>query len=72
MTNHYPPKFWRTLAEEALGVASELEDPECKRVMAGIAAAYEQLARFADLRQSIDSMISTAHDQEPPPAHSPS
>ncbi len=35
---------WRALAEEAWAAANEMTDPEARRVLKFIAAAYERLA----------------------------
>ena len=70
MTDQYPPEYWQARAADALAAASKLEDPECKRVMLGIAAAYEQLARAPERRQSYTGMVSTSQDEPSEPAPS--
>jgi hypothetical protein len=42
---------WRSLAAEAHAIAVEMTDPEAKRIMLGIAAGYELLARHAQSRK---------------------
>ena len=41
---------WRALASEARNTALEMNDPEAKRALLFIAAAYERLARGAQKR----------------------
>jgi hypothetical protein len=41
---------WRKLAMEARAVASELTDPDAKRIMLSNAEGYERLARRAEAR----------------------
>ena len=38
--------YWLDRAEEARTIASDIRNPECKRIMADIAASYEHLARL--------------------------
>jgi hypothetical protein len=42
---------WRALASEARNTALEMADPEAKRALLFIAAAYERLARGAQKRK---------------------
>jgi len=42
---------WRVLASEAHSIALEMTDPEAKRALLFIAAAYERLARGAQKRK---------------------
>lgn len=42
---------WRMLANEARSTASEMTDPEARRALLFIAAAYERLARGAQTRK---------------------
>jgi hypothetical protein len=44
-------KHWRDRADEARSVASNLHDPETRRMMLGIAEAYEKLALRAEQRE---------------------
>jgi hypothetical protein len=44
------PKHWRNRAEEARTRAGEMNDPEAKRQMLGIARGYERLAERAEER----------------------
>jgi hypothetical protein len=41
---------WRAQAEEARTIASQLTNPESKRIMLGIALCYVQLAQLAEER----------------------
>jgi hypothetical protein len=45
-------KRWRDRAEEALAIADQMGDPECKRILIGIANAYAQLARNVEARRA--------------------
>jgi hypothetical protein len=45
-------KRWRDRAEEALAIAHQMSDAECKRILLAIANAYAQLARTAEARKS--------------------
>jgi hypothetical protein len=42
---------WRALAEEARATAMEMSDPDARRALLFIAAAYERLARGAQKRK---------------------
>jgi len=42
---------WRALAAEARTAATQLTDPEAKRTLLFIAAAYDRLARHAAARK---------------------
>jgi hypothetical protein len=44
------PKHWRNRAHEARARAGELDDPEAKRQMLGIARGYDRLAERAEKR----------------------
>jgi hypothetical protein len=44
------PQHWRERAEEARTNAEQINDPEAKRLMLGIAASYERLALRAEER----------------------
>ena len=44
------PDHWRSRAEEARCIAEDMGDAEAKRMMLGIAAGYEKLARHAEGR----------------------
>ena len=44
------PTHWRKRAEEARGVADQLDDPIAKRTMLDIALSYEQLAALAEAK----------------------
>jgi hypothetical protein len=44
------PKHWRDRAHEARTRAGELNDPEAKRQMLGIARGYDRLAERAEGR----------------------
>jgi hypothetical protein len=41
------PKCWRSYAEETLRIAEQMKDPECKRLLMGVAETYAELARRA-------------------------
>jgi hypothetical protein len=41
---------WRARAEGARELAEQLKDPECKRIMLGIAASYVTLGQMAEER----------------------
>jgi len=43
---------WRRLEAEALTVAASMTDPEPRRIMHSIAAAYRRLAERAELRKT--------------------
>jgi hypothetical protein len=47
-------ELWRALASEARNAAQEMLDPEAKRALLFIAAAYERLARSAQTRKNRD------------------
>jgi hypothetical protein len=44
------PKHWVDRAKEARAVAEQIDDPEAKRTMLGIADDYERLAQRAQER----------------------
>ena len=44
------PQHWRDRAEEARAVADQLDDPDARRTMLGIADEYERLALNAERR----------------------
>ena len=46
------PEQWRKRAEEARTVADGMRNPETKRIMLGIAASYEVLAKRAEQRRA--------------------
>jgi hypothetical protein len=41
------PRYWRNYADETLAIAEQMTDPECKRLLIGVAETYAQLARRA-------------------------
>jgi hypothetical protein len=41
------PRYWRSYAEETLAIAEQMKDPECKRLLMGVAETYAELARRA-------------------------
>jgi hypothetical protein len=41
------PRYWRSYAEETLTIAEQMKDPECKRLLMGVAETYAELARRA-------------------------
>ena len=43
---------WRAQAEEARSIADQLANPDCKRIMLGIALGYVQLAQLAETRDA--------------------
>ena len=43
-------RHWRERAEEARAVAGQLNHPEAKRIMLGIAEGYERMAKLAEER----------------------
>jgi hypothetical protein len=45
------PSRWWALAAEARAVASELTDPQARKIMLKIAESYERLARRAEDRK---------------------
>jgi hypothetical protein len=45
---------WRELADEARHAAEQMTDPEARRALLFIAAAYERLARSANRRKDHD------------------
>src|SRR5262245_21672245 len=48
----YTPKYWRAYAEEMLTIAEQMNDPECKRMVTGIAETYTKLAHHAAAREA--------------------
>jgi hypothetical protein len=46
------PTVWRKRAEEARVQGEEMKDPECRRVMFGIAESYQRMAEHAEHRLS--------------------
>ena len=44
------PKHWLDRAKEARALAEQIDDPEAKRTMLGIADDYERLAKRAEER----------------------
>jgi hypothetical protein len=44
------PKHWLDRAKEARALAGQMNDPEAKRTMLGIAEDYERLAKRAEER----------------------
>jgi hypothetical protein len=54
------PGYWKGRAEEARGMAAQMENPDSKRIMLGIADGYEQMARSAALiRMSRETLLVT-------------
>src|SRR5262245_30199989 len=51
VTGPLMPKYWRSYAEETLTIAEQMTDPECKRMLTGVAETYAQLARHAAARK---------------------
>jgi hypothetical protein len=49
-TSFNDPAHWRQRAQEARGIADQLDDPAAKRAMLEIAQSYEQLAAIAEKR----------------------
>jgi hypothetical protein len=45
------PEHWRSRAEEARAIASDLNDPETQRIMLEVAKGYDRLAEHAEQRQ---------------------
>jgi hypothetical protein len=45
-------KRLRTLAAEALAIAEQMTDPDCRRQMFDVAACYERLADHVDARKA--------------------
>lgn len=41
------PRYWRSFAEATRAIAEQMEDPECKRMLLGVAETYAELARRA-------------------------
>jgi len=40
-------RYWQSYAEETLTVAAQMTNPECKRMLVGVAESYANLARHA-------------------------
>jgi hypothetical protein len=57
----HDPKFWRDMAEEAQRLADEMRDPESRRIMAGLAADYERLARYAEVVENAALTLRRLH-----------
>jgi hypothetical protein len=53
-------KHWRERAEEARAVAESLKDPHARRMMLGIAQAYQKLAHRAEERVSNEAHAAIA------------
>src|SRR5262245_35503234 len=34
------PRYWRSFAEETLAIAEQMKDPECRRLLMGVAETY--------------------------------
>jgi hypothetical protein len=45
-------RHWLDRAEEARAVAGQINDPEARRVMLGIAEGYERMAKLAEERNA--------------------
>jgi hypothetical protein len=41
------PRYWQNYAEETRTMAEQMKDPECKRLLVGVAETYAELARRA-------------------------
>ena len=50
-TSEEAPAYWRRRAEEARQAAEQMVDPISKKTLLAIAAAYEELAAFADAKK---------------------
>ena len=48
-------KVWRRRAEEARGVAQQMDDPETKRILEEIAKSYDQIAELGEARERADA-----------------
>jgi hypothetical protein len=57
-------KRLRALAVEAFAVAAQMTDPECRRMMMGVAACYERLADNAAGRDATERPANTDGDRE--------
>jgi hypothetical protein len=44
-------RHWLDRAEKARAIAGQMNDPEAKRVMLGIADGYERMAKLAEERR---------------------
>jgi hypothetical protein len=40
-------RYWRSYCEETRTIAKQMKDPECKRMLIGVAGTYAELARRA-------------------------
>jgi len=47
----HSPRYGRARVEETLTIANQMTDPECKRLLIGVAQTYAQLARLATRRE---------------------
>lgn len=56
--------YWRPMASEALAFADDMTDPESKRAMLEVAAAYEALIRGSPVGDMaiVDSRTVVEHD----------
>jgi hypothetical protein len=50
------PRYWRNYADETLAIAEQMNDPECKRLLMGVAESYAQLARHAAAEETAKDM----------------
>lgn len=41
------PRYWRNYADATRAIAEQTKDPECKRILMGVAESYAELARRA-------------------------
>ena len=47
------PDHWRQRAEESRAIAAQFDDPDTRRMLLGLAAAYEGLAERAAERREL-------------------
>ena len=45
-------RFWRNRADEVLALVDQMTDPQCKKLLLGVAHAYAELARHAEAREA--------------------
>jgi len=55
--------YWLDRAEEARAIATEIRNPECRRIMVEIAASYNHLATLTDDFQCA-AMTPVSHQEE--------
>jgi hypothetical protein len=59
------PAHWRARAEESRVLADQMNDPESKRTMLGIADGYDRMAERAEERMVVSGTVAALVPEQP-------